>query len=75
MYIVVRCPRCGELMLANTTNKTRSCPNCNNRAELKSLRVYGRAETPAEATQLMKTLKAKEGGGEDYTPSFKHLNS
>ena len=75
MYIVVRCPRCGKLMLANTTNQTRSCPNCNNRTELKSLRVYGRAETPAEATQLMKTLKVKEGGGEDYTPGFKRLDS
>jgi len=75
MYIVVRCPRCGELMLANTSNQTRTCPNCNNRAELKSLRVYGRAETPSEATALMKALKAKEGGGENYTPSFKRLNS
>jgi DNA-directed RNA polymerase subunit M/transcription elongation factor TFIIS len=75
MYIVVRCPRCGKLMLANTANQTRSCPNCNNRAELKSLRVYGRAETPAEATQLMKTLKMKDGGGEDYTPDFKRLDS
>jgi len=74
MYIVVRCPRCGELMLANTSNQTRTCPNCNNRAELKSLRVYGRAETPSEATALMKALKAKEGGGENYTPSFKRLN-
>jgi hypothetical protein len=62
-------------MLANTSNQTRTCPNCNNRAELKSLRIYGRAETPSEATALMKALKAKEGGGEDYTPSFKRLNS
>jgi DNA-directed RNA polymerase subunit M/transcription elongation factor TFIIS len=75
MYIVVRCPRCGELMLANTANQTRTCPNCNNRTELRSLRVYGRVNTPSEATELMKRLKAKEGGGEDYTPSFKRLNA
>jgi DNA-directed RNA polymerase subunit M/transcription elongation factor TFIIS len=74
MYVVVRCPRCGELMLANTANQTRTCPNCNNRADLKTLRIYGRAETPTEATELMKRLKAKEGGGEDYTPSFRRLN-
>jgi len=74
MYVVVRCPRCGELMLANTTNQTRTCPNCNNRADLMSLRVYGRAETPAEATSLMKALKAKDGGGEDYTPAFRRLD-
>jgi DNA-directed RNA polymerase subunit M/transcription elongation factor TFIIS len=75
MYIVVRCPRCGELMLANTASQTRSCPNCNNRTELKTLRIYGKAETPTEATQLMKSLKAKDGGGEDYKPSFKRLDS
>jgi anaerobic ribonucleoside-triphosphate reductase len=74
MYVVVRCPRCGELMLATTANQTRTCPNCNNRADLKTLRIYGRAETPTEATELMKRLKAKEGGGEDYTPSFRRLN-
>ena len=61
-------------MLANTANQTRTCPRCNHRAELKTLRIYGRAETPREATELMKSLKAKEGGGEDYTPSFRRLN-
>ena len=73
MYVVVRCPRCGELLLANTANQTRTCPNCNHRAELRTLRVYGRAETPAEATELMKRLKAKDSVGEDYTPGFKRL--
>ena len=74
MYIVVRCPLCSELMLANSLNKTRSCPRCNHSTVLKTLRVYGRAETPNEAKELIKSLKAKEGGGEDYTPSFKRLN-
>lgn len=73
MYVVVRCPRCGELLLANTANQTRTCPNCNHRVELRTLRVYGRAETPAEATELMKRLKAKDSVGEDYTPGFKRL--
>ena len=74
MYIVFRCPKCGEFVLANVANHTRTCPHCNHRAELKTLRVYGRAETPGEATELMKSLKAREGGGEDYTPSFKRLS-
>ena len=73
MYIVVRCPKCGELLLANTANETRACPNCNHRAELRILRVYGRAVTPSEATELMKRLKAKDSAGEDYTPSFRRL--
>jgi len=73
MYIAVKCPRCGELMLANTDNRTRSCQRCGHRAELRTLRVIGRAGTPADAVELMKRLKEKEGPGADYKPGFKHI--
>ena len=73
MYVIVRCPSCGDLMLANTVYQTRSCSNCNHRVMLRTLRVYGKAKTPGEATELMKRIKAKEGGGEDYTPIFRRL--
>jgi predicted nucleic acid-binding Zn-ribbon protein len=73
MYIVVNCPRCGELILANTSNRTRGCPKCGHRAELRTLRVLGRAETPSDAVELMKQLKERKGGS-DYTPTFRRLN-
>ncbi len=73
MYVVVRCPRCTELMLANTDNETRSCTKCNHRANVRSLRVYGRAGTAAEAAELIKKLKTEEVAGEGYTPSFKRM--
>lgn len=62
MYVVVNCPRCGGLMLAKTIQKTRSCPHCGNRAELRSLRVLGRADSPKEAVSLIQALKEKGVG-------------
>ena len=74
MYVVIRCPRCGELMLANTDNRTRSCQRCNHRSEIRTLRIIGKAETASEAVILMKTIKEKEAGGDSFIPGFKRLN-
>ena len=74
MYIIVRCPRCGSLLLAKTDNKTRQCTNCGHKSELRTLRVYGKAKTPNEASELMMRLKEKDGPGEGYNPMFKRLD-
>jgi len=73
LYVVVRCPRCGELLLAKTDAKTRSCTSCGHRAEIATLLVLGRANTPADAVEMMKQLKAKAAGKEDYRPTFRHI--
>lgn len=73
MYVVVRCPRCGELLLAKTDNRTRSCTSCGYRAEIATLRVLGRAKSPRDAVELMRQLKAEAAGKADYTPDFKRL--
>ena len=62
MYLVVNCPRCGGLMLAKTVHRTRSCPHCGYRAELRGLRVLGRTDSPAEAVALIQALKEKRVG-------------
>ena len=73
MFIVVRCPRCGELLLANTDNRTRSCQKCNHRADIHTLKIIGRAKTATEAVILMKTIKEKEAGVSGFTPTFKQF--
>lgn len=73
MYVVVSCPRCGELILANTSNKTRMCSNCNYRLEVRNLRPLAKAETPADAVEVMKKMKAEKAGGKDWKPNFNRL--
>lgn len=62
MYVVVNCPRCGGLMLAKTVHRTRSCPRCGYRAELRGLRVLGRTDSSTEAVALIQALKEKRVG-------------
>jgi ribosomal protein S27AE len=59
MYVVVRCPRCGEYLLANTVNKTRSCPHCGHRSVLRGLRVLGRTESSRDAVAMIQELKRR----------------
>ena len=47
-------------MMANTANKTRTCPHCGFRVELFSLRVLARAETSRDAVRIIQRLKEKD---------------
>ena len=50
-------------MMANTANKTRTCPHCGFKAELFSLRVLARAETSQDAVRIIQQLKESEAEG------------
>ena len=53
-------------MMANTANKTRTCPHCGFKAELFSLRVLTRTETSQDAVKIIQQLKeraAEKRGG------------
>ncbi len=60
MYVVVRCQRCGNLILGNTRYRTRTCTHCGHRAVLKGLRVLGRTDSSQEAVALIQALKKRE---------------
>jgi len=62
LYVVVSCPRCGGLLLAKTNRRTRTCPHCGYRADLRGLRVLGRASSPKEAVALIQALKENAVG-------------
>jgi DNA-directed RNA polymerase subunit M/transcription elongation factor TFIIS len=63
MYIVVNCPSCGELILANTRNKTRTCTKCGNSAKIHTLRVLVKTRDPKDAVKALQRLKARHGDG------------
>jgi len=47
-------------MMANTANKTRTCPHCGSSAELFSLRVLARTENSRDAIRIIQRLKEKD---------------
>ncbi len=60
MYVVVRCPRCGSLMLAKRVHKTRTCPQCSYRTTLRGLKVLRRTDSSRKALTLIQALKEKD---------------
>jgi DNA-directed RNA polymerase subunit M/transcription elongation factor TFIIS len=74
MYIIARCPSCGKVMMANTANKTRSCPHCGRRHELSGLRTLARARTSREAVALIQSLKEQQGDA-GWEPRFKRFRT
>lgn len=60
MYVVVRCPRCGGLVLGKTTYRTRACSLCGHRITLRGMKVLGRADSPRDAVSLMQEMKKSD---------------
>ena len=70
MYLIAYCPSCSKLLMANTINKTRTCPNCGAKFKLFSLRVVARVENSQEATAIIQKLKENRADP-DWEPEFK----
>jgi len=59
-YLVVVCNKCGRLMLAKVSQKTRQCPHCENRIHTEKAKVIASAKTAQEALKLIQALKLKQ---------------
>jgi len=70
MYLIAYCPSCGKLMMANTSNRTRTCPHCGAKSKLFSLRVVARVEDGQHATEVIQKLKENKANP-DWEPQFK----
>ncbi len=60
MYLVIVCYRCGQLLLAKTTQKTRRCPHCEARLVLEKVKKVAHAKSASEASSLIRALKRRE---------------
>jgi DNA-directed RNA polymerase subunit M/transcription elongation factor TFIIS len=58
---IIVCPRCGGLLLAASNQKTRTCPHCNTRIEVRKAKKIASAQTAFEASQMLRKLKSKKG--------------
>ncbi len=57
MYAVVACYRCGQLLLAQTKQKTRQCPHCGFRFRVEKSKKLAHAKSAREASTLIRKLK------------------
>ena len=57
--VIVVCTRCGNLLLANATQKTKTCPYCGSQIILYKARKVATAENAYKASEILKRLKTE----------------
>jgi len=57
--MVIVCHKCGQLLLAKTSQKTRRCPYCETQLALDKTKKVTHAKTAQEASNLIRALKRK----------------
>ncbi|MCX8153089.1 MAG: DUF1922 domain-containing protein [Candidatus Bathyarchaeota archaeon] len=59
--LIIVCSKCGGLFLIPEGQKTKSCPYCGTRVEVRKARRVAAAKSSFEASEMLKDLKAKRG--------------
>ncbi|RLI22002.1 hypothetical protein DRO54_02235 [Candidatus Bathyarchaeota archaeon] len=60
MYLIIVCQNCGRLLIANSNQKTRTCPYCQKRITVFKAIKVAKARTAREASIIVQKLKRKE---------------
>jgi len=59
--LIVVCSRCGGLLMASNDQKTRTCPYCGSRIDLKRAKRIASAKNAFEASEILRELKSRKG--------------
>jgi DNA-directed RNA polymerase subunit RPC12/RpoP len=58
---IVKCTKCGGLMLAASTQKTKNCPYCGKHVILEKAQKVAAANNAMEASEILRKLKSDQG--------------
>ena len=61
-YLVAECPRCHALLIADLRYKNKTCPKCNAKVPLTTLKVIQTARDSRTARTIVSEAKARRGG-------------
>jgi predicted RNA-binding Zn-ribbon protein involved in translation (DUF1610 family) len=59
--LIVTCNSCGGLLMAANEQKTRTCPYCGSRVDLRRAKKVASANTAFEASEILRDLKSRKG--------------
>jgi hypothetical protein len=59
--VIVKCIKCGGLMLAANTQKRKNCPYCGAHVTLQRAQRVAAADNAIEASEILRKLKAEQG--------------
>jgi DNA-directed RNA polymerase subunit RPC12/RpoP len=61
LTLIVVCNSCGGLLMAANDQKTRTCPYCGSRIDLKRAKKIASAKNAFEASEILRDLKSRKG--------------
>jgi DNA-directed RNA polymerase subunit RPC12/RpoP len=59
--LIVVCNRCGGLLIATDDQKTRTCPYCGSRVDVRKAKKIASAKNAFEASEILRDLKSRKG--------------
>jgi acetyl-CoA carboxylase beta subunit len=59
--VIVKCTKCGGLMLAAKTAKTKVCPYCGAHVNLERAQRVAAANNAMDASEILRKLKSEQG--------------
>jgi len=59
--LIIVCNRCGGLFLAADGQKTRTCPYCSTRVDVRRAKKLASAKNAFEASEMLRDIKSKKG--------------
>ena len=59
--LIVVCSRCGGLLMATNDQKTRTCPYCGSRVDVRKAKKVASAKNAFEASDILRDLKSRKG--------------
>lgn len=74
MYLIINCPTCTKIIMANTANKTKTCPHCGAKVPLYGAKILAKTEDVQEATEIIQHLKQGENK-DPNTVTFKKFKA
>ncbi len=63
--LIIVCTRCGALFLAVDSEKTRTCPYCGIRVDVRKARKVASAKNAFEASEMLRNIKSRKGFSRD----------
>ena len=61
-YLILDCPRCKELIIADSRYKNKTCPKCSAKISLEDVKAIRTAKDAREARTIVSEAKAHRGG-------------
>ena len=73
LTLVIVCSRCGNLLLAKSEQKTRTCPHCGFTVVVEKAKKLASANTANEASMILRKMKSEAGARGNALNTHKNL--